>query len=248
MENKVLATVGGVDITEQDIDRVIEGYPEAEREKMQNPTVRNKILEQLISTRLFAMEAREKKLDETKEFEELLEKLKDEVLGQMMVANLIKELKVTEEEEKNFYETNKAQFVTVPDVSAKHILVGTEKQALDVKAEIESGALKFEEAAVKYSLCPSKERGGDLGYFQRGQMVPEFEEVAFKSEIGVIAGPVETQFGWHLVWVDDKREARDITFEEAQEMIHNRLMRTRQKEVYAEELNRLSEKYRATRA
>ena len=82
MENKVLATVGGVDITELDIDKVIEGYPEAEREKMQNPTVRNKILEQLISTRLFAMEAREKKLDETREFEELLEKLKSADINQ----------------------------------------------------------------------------------------------------------------------------------------------------------------------
>jgi len=247
-ENKVLATVAGRDITEKDIDNVIAGYPAEDQAKMQNPTVRNKIMEQLISTRLFAMEAREKKLNETEEFEDLLEKLKDEVLGQMMVTEIVKDLKISEAEEREFYEKNKDQFVTEPDVSAKHILVDSEDKALDIKKEIESGSITFEEAARKHSSCPSKERGGDLGYFQRGQMVPEFENVAFAAEVGVVTDPVATQFGWHLVLVNDKRPVRAITFEEAQEMIHNRLMRTKQKEVYVQELNRLSEKYKATRA
>lgn len=247
MADTVLATVAGVNITENDIDNVIAGYPAEEQAKMQNPTVRNKILEQLISTRLFALEAREKGLDKTDEFTTLLEKLKDEVLGQMMVTELVKDLTVSEADEKAFYEENKDQFVMPPQVSAKHILVETEKQALDIKAEIETGKISFEDAAKKYSSCPSKERGGDLGFFQRGQMVPEFENTAFAGKIGEVTAPVQTQFGWHIVLVNDKKGEEPISFEEAKEMIHNRLMRVKQKELYASELNRLSEKYTATR-
>ena len=83
MEKKVLAIVAGREITNEDVENVINGYAPEESKKMQNETVRRKILEQLVATRLFSMQAREEKLDETKEFNDLLEKLKDEVLGQM---------------------------------------------------------------------------------------------------------------------------------------------------------------------
>lgn len=247
MADTILATVAGVDITEKDIDNVIAGYLAEEQAKMQNPTVRNKILEQLISTRLFALEAREKDLDKTEEFTTLLEKLKDEVLGQMMVTELVKDLKVSTEEKQAFYDENKDQFVMPPQVSAKHILVETKDKALEITKEIQNGDITFEEAAKKYSSCPSKERGGDLGYFQRGQMVSEFENVAFKGDIGKITEPVETQFGWHIVLVNDKKDQEPIKFEDAEEMIHNRLMRVKQKEMYAAELNRLSEKFAAVK-
>ena len=247
MEKKILATVAGRDITVADIDNVIASYSSEEQAKMQNETVRTKILEQLIATRLFALEAREKKLDETKDFEELLEKLKDEVLGQMMVTELVKSLAVTSEDERAFYEANKDQFVTEPDVSAKHILVDSWDKAMEIKAEILRGDVTFEAAASKYSSCPSKERGGDLGYFTRGQMDADFDNAAFKTEVGTISDPVETRFGFHLIYVSDKREKRTITFEEAQEIIHNRLIRVNQKEAYAKELSRLSDKYSVKR-
>ena len=247
MDNKVLATVAGRGISVADVENVIASYSPEEQAKMQNDTVKNKILEQLIATRLFALEAREKGLDKTKDFEELREKLKDEVLGQMMVTELVKNLKVSEAEEKEFYEANKDQFVTEPDVSAKHILVDSEVKAKNIKMEIENGVKTFEEAAREYSSCPSKDRGGDLGYFQRGQMDPDFEAVAFKTEVGKISEPVVTRFGWHLIFVNDNRPKRTITFEEAKDMIHNRLIRLKQKEDYIKELNNLSKKFNLTR-
>ena len=86
---------------------------------------------------------------------------------------------------------------------AKHILVKSEKECSDLKAQIEKGA-DFEEAARKYSLCPSGKKGGDLGEFTPGQMVREFDEVVFSKEIGKPHGPVKTQFGYHLILIESR--------------------------------------------
>jgi len=91
------------------------------------------------------------------------------------------------------------------EVRASHILVQTQDEAIKIKKEIDTNAISFEEAAKKYSLCPSKVQGGDLDYFGRGMMVKPFEDAAFDGEIGQVSEPVQTQFGWHLIKVVDKR-------------------------------------------
>lgn len=88
-------------------------------------------------------------------------------------------------------------------VRAKHILVKTEEEANDILRKLENGE-DFDTLARQYSFCPSKEKGGDLGYFNRGQMVPEFENAAFSTPIGGVAGPVKTRFGWHIIKVTRK--------------------------------------------
>ena len=90
-------------------------------------------------------------------------------------------------------------------VRASHILVQTQDEAVKIKKDIEAGTISFEEAARKYSLCPSKAQGGDLDYFGRGMMVKPFEDAAFDGETGKVSEPVQTQFGWHLIKVVDKR-------------------------------------------
>ena len=89
-------------------------------------------------------------------------------------------------------------------VSAAHILVKTEKEAASLKQRIYGGE-KFADIAKKYSECPSKSAGGDLGWFGRGQMVKEFENAAFSADVGAVVGPVRTQFGWHLILIKDLR-------------------------------------------
>ncbi|HEX8960258.1 MAG TPA: peptidylprolyl isomerase [Geobacteraceae bacterium] len=86
----------------------------------------------------------------------------------------------------------------MPSASARHILVSTEDECLKLKAEIEAGA-DFAQVARAHSACPSRMRGGDLGAFAQGQMVPEFDEVVFSGELNKVLGPVKTQFGYHLV-------------------------------------------------
>ena len=90
------------------------------------------------------------------------------------------------------------------EVHAEHILVKTAYEAQQIKKAIDAGG-SFEYYAKAYSMCPSGQRGGDLGYFGKGQMVPEFEHVAFRTPVGEVSKPVYTQFGWHLIKVLDKR-------------------------------------------
>lgn len=97
-----------------------------------------------------------------------------------------------------------AKMEEITKVKASHILVSSESEAKALKSEIEEGA-SFEELAKKYSKCPSGKNGGDLGYFRRGQMVKEFENAAFDTEINKVSDPIKTQFGYHLIKVYDKK-------------------------------------------
>jgi len=92
----------------------------------------------------------------------------------------------------------------VDQVRASHILVNSEKEAKDVVEKLKLGE-KFDALAKKHSSCPSKSKGGDLGWFKKGMMVAPFEEAAFKGEKGKVVGPVKTQFGWHVIYVADKK-------------------------------------------
>lgn len=92
----------------------------------------------------------------------------------------------------------------VTSVKASHILVDSKEEALAIKNKIDNGAI-FEEMAKKYSKCPSGQEGGDLGYFERGQMVKSFEDSAFSLPLGKVSEPVKTEFGWHLIKVYNKK-------------------------------------------
>ena len=93
----------------------------------------------------------------------------------------------------------------IKQVRASHILVKTRAEAIQIRKAIDDGA-SFEEYAREYSLCPSGQKGGDLGYFSRGQMVQPFEDEAIELPVGVVSTPVGTQFGWHLIYLTDITE------------------------------------------
>jgi len=90
--------------------------------------------------------------------------------------------------------------------TARHILVDSEVVCNDLKKQIQDGETTFEQAAQSYSECPSGNEGGDLGSFGKGAMVPEFDAVVFNDEIGVVHGPVKTQFGYHLLEVTSRQD------------------------------------------
>ncbi|HLS52495.1 MAG TPA: peptidylprolyl isomerase, partial [Tissierellaceae bacterium] len=126
---------------------------------------------------------------------------------------------------------------------ASHILVDTMEEAQKVMEEINNG-LTFEEAAGKYSTCPSKENGGDLGQFSRGQMVPEFEEEAFKMEEDSISEPVKTQFGYHIINLKEKDAGGLNSFDEVKNQIHENLLRLKQQEKYLNKIDQLKNEYK----
>ena len=239
---EILATVAGENITAEDLNAFIQSMPKEQQMFASTPQFRDQILEQLIGARLFAKYAEELKLDETEEFQKILNNAKKEILASMAIGEVVKNVTVTEEELKEFYEANKARFKKDGTVSAKHILVKDEAKCQKILEEIAAGKA-FEVAAQEYSTCPSGQKGGDLGEFGRGQMVREFEEAAFTAEIGQVAGPVATQFGYHLIKVEAKNDAVVAAFEEVKEQIRRNLLGQKQNQAYSAKVAELKAKY-----
>ena len=192
---------------------------------------------------LFAELGGEMKLEETAEYQEMVENAKRDILAQMAMREVMKEAVVTEEEIQNFYEEHKQQFTKGETVRAKHILTDSKDKCDEILAAIQSGETSFEDAAKEKSTCPSGAKGGDLGEFGKGQMVKEFEEAAFTAEIGAVVGPVQTQFGYHLIKVEEKKDAVVAGFEEVKSSIRNQLLQQRQNQVYRDKVKELREKY-----
>ena len=243
MENNVLAVVAGYEITEAELDTFMKGLPREQQMYAAHPQFRQQCLENLMAIRMFAAEAVETKVDETEEFKKAIEAAKTEILAQLAVAKVMKEIAVTEEEMKAYYEANSNQFEKGATVSAKHILVKEEDECMAILAAINAGEKTFEEAAKESSTCPSGQQGGSLGQFGKGQMVKEFEEAAFAAEIGTVVGPVKTQFGYHLITVDAKNEASVMSFEEVKGQINSQLFAKKQNEAYEAKVAELKEKY-----
>ena len=242
MSEKILAVAAGHEITEQELNNLISNYPPEQQIYMSSPQAKQQVLEQLIAFHLFHKMAVEEGITKSQEYEEMAEKLKVELASHMAATSVVEGIKISEEAEKKYYEENQAAFQEKPQVSAKHILVETKEEAKKVAEEIGQG-LGFEEAAGKYSTCPSKDKGGDLGYFSRGQMVPEFEKAAFAGEPGKVIGPIETQFGHHLIFVEDKKQASQRPFSQVQAQIHQQLVTARQQAAYQAKVEELSAAY-----
>lgn len=243
MENKVLAVVAGNEITQKALEDIINKYPEDRRMYLNTERGRKELLEQTIAFELFNKFGNEIGLDKTDEYKNTLNSLAKELLTQITVQKILSDVTVTEDEIKKFYEENKAKFMDQEKVSAKHILVETEEAAQKIKEQIDNGEISFEDAAAKYSSCPSKEEGGNLGEFGRGMMVPEFENMAFSSEVGKVTEPVQTQFGYHLILVEHKTEAKEKLFEEVKDMVANQLMQQAQQKKYVDMVLELENKY-----
>lgn len=244
MENKVLAVVAGEEITQEIFDTFLKGVPEQQQMYLSNPQFREQCFEQLVALFLFAKKGEEDKLEETEEFQRVFASAKRDIMAQMSIRDTLKGISVSDEEIKAYYDANKAQFNKGETVSAKHILVESEEKCNEILASITNGEKTFEDAAKESSTCPSGQKGGDLGTFGKGQMVPEFEQAAFTAEIGQVVGPVKTQFGFHLIKVEAKNEAEAAAFEEVKENIRRNLVQQKQNKVYGETVAKLKEKYR----
>jgi peptidyl-prolyl cis-trans isomerase C/foldase protein PrsA len=133
------------------------------------------------------------------------------------------EAEVTEEEIKTYYEENKSEFEVQEQVQASHILLEDEKTAQEVLTELENGA-EFTELAKEYSTGPSAEDGGSLGYVSKDQNIAQgFKDALFKLEVDSISDVVETQYGFHIIKVSDKREAGTKSYEEVKDQIKQQL-------------------------
>lgn len=198
----VIATVGGEAITEadlvfaaEDLAAELQSIPAAERRAF--------LLTVLIDMKVMANAAREAGLDQTDIFARRLEYLEERSLRRAYFSDVI-EAGVTDEAIQAAYDEVVADFEPQPEVRARHILVPTIEEAQSIRAEIEGGR-SFEDAASEYGTDGTKATGGDLGYFTSGMMVQPFEEAAFALEVGQLSEPIQTQFGYHLIKLEDRR-------------------------------------------
>ena len=242
MENKVLAIVNGSEITEKDIERSLLRFPKETQEHYKTEEGKNQFLEQIINFELIYNYALDNNMKNDPEYIEQVKLIEKDILIQIGVKNIMADVDITEEEIQKYYESNSEMFKSEESASAKHILVDTLEQMKEIKLEIVNG-MSFEEAAQKYSKCPSAAQGGSLGSFTRGRMVPEFEKVAFELEVGEISEPVKTQFGYHLIQLDEKSSQDVKSLEESRNMIVKNILHQKQNEKYISSVTELKNKY-----
>jgi len=231
MENKVLALVGDREIRQSDFDTLLQQIGPQRAMQFQSPEGQKQLLDEHIHQELFLIDGKESKIEETEEFKQELEFVKDNMIKQFAIRNLLDSVKVEDNEIEEFYGSNAEMFKNPESVTASHILVDSEEKANEILEELK-GDKSFEEAAKEYSACPSSENGGDLGNFTKGRMVPEFENAAFGMDVNEISGVVPTQFGFHIIKVTEKQEADQKSLEEAKEDIANTVLLQKQQEVY----------------
>lgn len=242
MENKVLAIVNGSKITENDIKRSLLRFPQETQEHYKTEEGKKQFLDQMINFELIYNYALDNDMKKDPDYIEQMKLIEKDILIQVGVKNIMADLDITEEEIQKYYKDNSQMFKSGETASAKHILVDTLEQMQEIKMEITNG-MSFEEAAKKYSKCPSSAQGGSLGSFTRGRMVPEFEKVAFELKVGEISEPVKTQFGYHLIQLDEKTLETVKSLEESRPMIVENISHQKQNEKYTSSITELKNKY-----
>jgi len=221
-DSKVVATVNGKAITEADM-RMAENELGRELGNIPPEVKRRALAEYLIDNVLFADAAEAEKLGSTPEFENQMRYLRNRMLREQYFEKTLKST-IAEDEAKKIYDAKIAELKPEEEVAARHILVDSEEKAKELRAKIEGGADFAEVAKESSNDTGSKDNGGLLGYFGKGQMVPEFEAAAFKLKKGELSEPVKTNFGWHIIKLEDRRRKEPPSFDTVKSTIMNSLV------------------------
>ena len=250
-----LVTVNGKAITQQEVDaelmQATQGrFNQVPAEKQAQ--FRQQVLQQLIGKEIIYDNAKKIGILKSKEYKDQYKKLeqrmKKELAVQVWQKRVVDGIKIPEKTLKKYYNDNKGEFNEKASVHARHILVKTEAQAKAIINELKplSGQklqAKFEELAKTKSTGPSGPKGGDLGFFAKGQMVPAFNDKVFKMKVGTITlAPVKTQFGYHVIYLQEKKAAATKSFNEVKPFIEQRLKMEKFKAVMKEKMDALQKK------
>jgi foldase protein PrsA len=177
-----------------------------------------------------------------------MDDMKDNIATNLKLEKLLEPyIEISEEDMKAYFEQNKDALSQKEEVKASHILVDTEEEANEIKAKLDKGE-DFAELAKEHSKDGSSVKGGDLGYFGRGAMVKEFEDTAFSLGIDEISEPVKSEFGYHIIKVVDKKEAKEATYEEAKDKIKDALFNQQLNAAYGKWYQEKIDEYDITRS
>jgi peptidyl-prolyl cis-trans isomerase C len=228
--NPVLAKVNGSEIRQSDVN-VAEEELGPSLAQMDPAAKQDNVLSFLIDMKIIAKAAEDKKIENSEDFKKRLAFTRDRLLMDKLLATEGKAA-ITADAMKTVYEDASKQITSEQEVHARHILVPTEEEAKKIEDQLKKGA-DFAELAKKESKDPGASDGGDLGFFTKEQMVPEFSKVAFALEPGKISDPVKTQFGWHIIKVEEKRARKAPAFDQVKPQIEQFVTRKAQADYVA---------------
>ena len=248
----ILATVDNRNITSQDAEAFVRATaPKTTFDQL--PEKQQKMIaERLVERVLFIKAAQKEGVEQEAEFKENIEKLKEELLVSLWMKKQMENAIVSDSEAKDFYKNNPEKFKMPESVNARHILIPDEKTAKEIIVELKElkgDALKekFIELAKAKSTGPTGEKGGDLGNFSKGQMVPEFDKAVFALKKGEISlEPVKTQFGFHVIYLEEKKESTTVAFDDVKEKIVQALKQQQFQQKLSEVAKELKSKAKIT--
>ncbi len=222
-EDAVVAKVGDLEILQSELDLAVANL-DPQLQQLPDEQKHVAALSGAIDVKLLAQGAAEEGLAETEDFQKRMEYIKDRELHNSYFRKHVVDA-VTDEEVKARYEKEIAALPKQEEVNARHILVKTEEEAKAVIADLDAGK-DFAELAKAKSEDSNKDDGGDLGWFSKGRMVPEFEEAAFALEKGAYTKtPVQSQFGFHVIKLEDRRDVQPPALEQVEPQVRQLVMR-----------------------
>ncbi|MFC1542486.1 peptidylprolyl isomerase [Pseudomonadota bacterium] len=217
----VIARAAGLVFHESDIDRELRTMPGSLQHLSSDPVARGQILNVLIRRAILSQQAEEVGLDSDPLTLSRINRARNTILIEALENWQTSQMGIPKEQEiKNYYNKHLNDFTIPEQIHARHILLGSEKLAWEVRTKLSKNKNTFEALAATYSLDDSnKSRGGDLNWFPRGIMVKAFEKTAFSLKKNGISKPVKTQFGWHIIELIGKRPAHTKSLDESRDEI-----------------------------
>lgn len=243
-QKDVAANVDGQVITLKDIDARISKMPAYYQQMLKGR--KKELLEDMVLETLLFNEAKKRGLEKDKEVRELLEEAQKKVLISKLLNDEVENKStVSDKDVEEYYNSHKDEFVLPERWKASHILLKTEAEAKAILDELSKGK-SFEDLAKEKSQDVSAKRGGDVGYFAKGQMVPEFEEAASKLEVGKLSPIVKTQFGYHIIKLADKKPSQTQELKDVSARIKNELLSKKRRDAFDKLVSSLKAKAKIT--
>jgi len=228
----VLAEVNGATITDTDFYKEQESLPPYLKPMTETPEGKKEMLDTMVVRELILQQAKKDGIDKSEAVAAKLEDLKKRVIVEAFLKKKVEEsANIGDAELQEFYQKNQDKFTTGEQIRASHILVKTEAEAKEIQKQLQGGA-KFDELAKKHSIDGAAPKGGDLGWFGKGSMLPEFEKVAFGLKEGETSGIVPTKFGYHIIKMTGRRPAGPRSFEEVKDQIKEAMVPEKQQETF----------------
>ncbi|MCO5144332.1 MAG: peptidylprolyl isomerase [Oligoflexia bacterium] len=213
-----LAKIGSKSITDADMKNMLGAMPEGQKQQINSDNeMKSRLVDNLIVEELFVLEAEKTGVTKDKDYQTALERARRQLLAQRYLQKTVQP-KLTDGNIKNFFEKNKTRY-SLDEVHAYHVLLKTEAEANEVYDKAKKGE-DFEVLAKKYSKDPSAAQNmGDLGFFTRARMVPQFSDAAFGLKVGEISRPVKTPFGYHVIKVVEKKNGKAVKYDEVKDQV-----------------------------